>query len=295
MITLKIGVVTRNPESWGSKQLRLALKRKKIPYECFTFPKIVAQLGHRPSFKVNDFDILDEFNALIIRPIGRGSVHELVFRMDMLSKMEKHGLTVINPSKAIEHCADKYAILSIMENNVIPIPRTIATESITDALKAFEELGGDVIIKPIFGSRGIGTTRIVDSEIAATTFKAIIFHHGVIYLQEFVPHGESDIRAFVVGDQVIASMRRVSQTWKNNFSQGAQPTKIELPPKLEKLAVKAAKAVSCKIAGVDILEGPKGPMIVDVNSQPGWKGLQMVSQTNIADEIVHFVLSEIKK
>jgi RimK family alpha-L-glutamate ligase len=182
-----------------------------------------------------------------------------------------------------------------MENKGIPIPRTIATESITDALKAFEELGGDVIIKPIFGSRGIGTTRIVDSEIAATTFKAIIFHHGVIYLQEFVPHGESDIRAFVVGDKVIASMRRVSQTWKNNFSQGAQPTKIMLSPKLEELAIKAAKAVNCKIAGVDILEGPKGPMIVDVNSQPGWRGLQMVTQNNIADEIVDFVLSEIKR
>jgi RimK family alpha-L-glutamate ligase len=215
--------------------------------------------------------------------------------MDMLSKLEKLGLIVINPSKAIEHCADKYAILSIMENSGIPIPRTIATESVTDALKAFEELGGDVIIKPIFGSRGIGTTRIVDSEIASTTFKAIVFHHGVIYLQEFIPHGTSDIRAFVVGDKVIASMRRVSQTWKNNYSLGAKPTTLKLPSTLEELAIKAAKAVGCKIAGVDILEGPKGPMIVDVNSQPGWKGLQIVTQENIANVIVDFVLSEIKK
>jgi RimK family alpha-L-glutamate ligase len=292
---LKIGIVTRNTESWGSIQLTQALANKKISYECFAFPKIVAQLGQKPFFKTKDIDLIEDLNALIIRPIGRGSVHELVFRMDMLSKLEKLGLIVINPSKAIEHCADKYAILSIMENSGIPIPRTIATESVTDALKAFEELGGDVIIKPIFGSRGIGTTRIVDSEIASTTFKAIVFHHGVIYLQEFIPHGTSDIRAFVVGDKVIASMRRVSQTWKNNYSLGAKPTTLKLPSTLEELAIKAAKAVGCKIAGVDILEGPKGPMIVDVNSQPGWKGLQIVTQENIANVIVDFVLSEIKK
>jgi len=291
---LKIGIVTRNTESWSSIQLRLALNDQGIPFECFTFPKIVAQLNQKPYFTVNGTDIVNELDVLVIRPIGRGSVHELVFRMDMLSKMEKLGLIVINPSKAIEHCADKYAILSIMENSGISIPRTIATESVTDALKAFDELGGDVIIKPIFGSRGIGTTRLIDSEIASTAFKAIVFHHGVIYLQEFIPHGKSDIRAFVVGDQVIASMRRVSQTWKNNYSQGAKPAKLKLSSTLEELAIKAARAVSCKIAGVDILEGPKGPMIVDVNSQPGWKGLQMVTKHNIAKKIVNFVLSETK-
>ena len=111
---MKIGIVTRNPESWGSIQLRKALDTKKISYECFPFPKIVAQLGQKPSFKINNIDIIKEFQALLIRPIGRGSVHELVFRMDMLSKMEKLGLLVINSSKAIEHCADKYAILSII-------------------------------------------------------------------------------------------------------------------------------------------------------------------------------------
>jgi len=152
-----------------------------------------------------------------------------------------------------------------------------------------------VVVKPIFGSRGIGATRVVDSEIAQTVFKAITFHHGVIYLQEFVPHGYSDIRAFVVDGRVIAAMRRVSESWKTNYSQGARPAPLELDSALEALAVKAAKAVGCKIAGVDVLEGPNGPMIVDVNSQPGWKGLQMVTKVNVAEEIVAFVLSELKR
>ena len=113
-------------------------------------------------------------------------------------------------------------------------------------------------------------------------------------MQEFVEHGHSDIRAFVLGDQVISSMRRVAQGWKTNYSQGAIPAPAKISKEFEDLAIKAAKAVGCKVSGVDILEGPEGPRIVDVNSQPGWKGLQMVANVNIADEIVKYVLAEIK-
>jgi len=292
---LKIGIATRNMEAWSSTQLREALTKKGIPYECFTFPKLVAQVGYKPYFTVNNTKLVEELDAIVIRPIGRGSLEELVFRMDMLYKLERVGVFILNPAEAIEHCVDKYDILSILEDNDVPVPRTVATESVNEALKAFAELGGDVVVKPIFGSRGIGATRVVDSEIANTVFKAITFHHGVIYLQEFVPHGTSDIRAFVVDNHVIAAMRRVADGWKTNYSQGARPAPIELSSAYEKLAVKASKAVGCKIAGVDILEGPDGPKIVDVNSQPGWKGLQMVTKVNIAEEIVNFILSELKK
>ena len=282
-------------EAWSSTQLREALTKRGIQYECFTFPKLIAQLGQKPYFKVNKLTLLTDLDALVIRPIGRGSLEELVFRMDMLYKLERQGFLVINPAEAIEHCVDKYDILAILEDNSIPIPRTIATESTYEALKAFTELGGDVIAKPLFGSRGIGATRIVDPEIAATIFKAITFHHGVIYIQEFIPHGYSDIRAFVINNHVTAAMRRISQNWKTNYSQGAKPAPIELNPQHKELAAKAAKVVGCKIAGVDILEGPNGPVIVDVNSQPGWKGLQMVTKINIAEEIVGFILAELKR
>jgi RimK family alpha-L-glutamate ligase len=292
---LKIGIVTRNMEAWSSTQIREALTKHGIAYECFTFPKLLAQLGYKPHFKVNNISIIEELNALIIRPIGRGSLEELVFRMDMLYKLERLGFYVINPAEAIEHCVDKYDILAILEDNGIPVPRTVATESANEALKAFAELGEDVVVKPIFGSRGQGATRITDAEIAQTIFKAITFYHGIVYLQEFVPHGHSDIRAFVVDGHVIAAMRRVADGWKTNYSQGARPAPVTLNKEFEDLAVKASKAVGCKIAGIDILEGPDGPKIVDVNSQPGWKGLQIVTKVNIAEEIVSLVLSELKR
>jgi RimK family alpha-L-glutamate ligase len=297
---LKIGIVTRNMEAWSSTQVREVLTRRGVPYACFTFPKLIARLSYKPYFKVqdiiskNELSLLEDLDALIIRPIGRGSLEELVFRMDMLYKLERLGFFMVNPPTAIEHCVDKYDILAVLEDAGVPVPRTAATESVAEALKAFKELGGDVVVKPIFGSRGMGATRVVDADIADTVFKAITFHHGVIYIQEFVPHGTSDIRAFVVNDRVIAAMRRVADGWKTNYSRGARPTPATLSREFEGLAVKATKAVGAKVAGVDILEGPEGPKIVDVNSQPGWKGLQVVTKVNIAEEIVSYVLSEIK-
>lgn len=291
---MKFGIMTRNPEAWSSTQIREALTKREIPYECFTFPRFVARLAYRPYFKVNNTSILEDLDTLIIRPIGRGSLEELVFRMDMLYKLERQGFYMVNPPTAIEHCVDKYDVLALLEDVGVPVPRTLATESVNEAIRAFHELGGDVVVKPIFGSRGQGATRVNDIDIADTIFKAITFHHGVIYMQEFVEHGFSDIRAFVLGDQVISSMRRVAQGWKTNFSRGAKPSPTEISEELKELAVKATRTLGCKVAGVDILEGPDGPRIVDVNSQPGWKGLQAVAKVNIADEIINFVLSEIK-
>jgi RimK family alpha-L-glutamate ligase len=292
---LRIGIVTRNRNSWSSSQLKEALRRRNIRFICFGFPSLTARVGYKPYASTGRIGVLENLDALVVRPIGRGSLEELVFRMDMLYRFERQGLYVVNPPEAIEHCVDKYDILAILEEKSVPVPRTVATESVDEALKAFAELGKDVVVKPIFGSRGVGLTRVSDSEIASTVFRATTFHHGVIYIQEFVDHGFSDIRALVIGDQVVASMRRVGSSWRTNYSQGGRPTPVDLDKSIEETAIKSARIVGCKVAGVDILESNSGLVVVDVNSQPGWRGLQSVTKTNIADEIVSFVLSELKR
>jgi RimK family alpha-L-glutamate ligase len=281
--------------SWSSSRLREALQKRGVPHECFSFPKLVARVGAKPSLNVGNIDVLKDLDGLVIRPIGRGSLEEIVFRMDVLYKLQRLGLYVVNPPEAIEHCVDKYDILTILEDNGIRVPKTVVTEDESAAIRAFDELRGDVVVKPIFGSRGVGATRIRDRDVASSVFHAITFYHGVIYIQEFVEHGFSDIRAFVVGNRVVAAMRRVATSWKSNYSQGARPEPSRLNTDLEELAVKSAKLIDCRIAGVDILEGTHGPVVVEVNSQPGWKGLQSVSKVRIADEIVSFVVSELKK
>ena len=155
-------------------------------------------------------------------------------------------------------------------------------------------LGGDVVVKPLFGSRGVGATRISDPDVAARVFRTISFYHGVLYLQEFIPHGRADIRAFVIGDRVVAAMHRIAKTWKTNVSLGAKPVPLNLSEELKNLAVKAAEVIGCKVTGVDIVEGPEGPVVIELNSQPGWRGLQSVTKISIADEIISYILSELK-
>jgi len=292
--TLKMGILSRNQDGWCSTQLRIAMEKMGITPHCFSFNQLVARVKSKPEASVNNTNIMNELSALIIRPIGRGSLEEIIFRMDLLHRLQRLGMTIINPPLSIERSVDKYHTLALLEEHGLPVPRTVVTESHEEALKAFDELGGDVVIKPLFGSRGIGSTRISDPDVANRLFTAIAFYHGVLYLQEFIPHGFSDVRAFVVGDHVVAAMRRVAENWKTNVSLGAKPTELNPSQELEDLALKAAQVIGCKVAGVDILESQNGPVIIELNSQPGWKGLQSVSSVNIAEEIVRYVVLELK-
>ena len=290
-----IGVVGRNIDGWGTTQLKLSLEKQGVSFAFFKFSSLVARVGYSLQVSKNGVNLETDLSALIIRPIGRGSLEEIIFRMDLLHSLERHDVLIINPASAIERCVDKYYALKLLEENGVPVPRTMVTESTKDALKGFHELGEDIVLKPLFGSRGVGSTRISDKEVATRIFNSIKFQHGVFYLQEFIPHGGSDIRAFVVGDQVVAAMRRVGNSWKTNVSQGARPAAIQLNNELETLAVEAAKIVDCKVAGVDILERSDEPLVIELNSQPGWNGLQSVTKVNIADCIADYVLSEVKR
>jgi ribosomal protein S6--L-glutamate ligase/tetrahydromethanopterin:alpha-L-glutamate ligase len=271
------------------------MEKQNITPVCFSFYQLTARVKSKPEASVKQTNILGDLDALIIRPIGRGSVEEVIFRMDILHRLQRLGMTIINPPLSIERSVDKYHALSLLEEHGLPVPRTAVTESHEEALKAFNELGGDVVVKPLFGSRGVGTTRISDPDVAIRLFRAIAFYHGVLYLQEFIPHGVSDVRAFVVGDRVVAAMRRVAQSWKTNVSLGAKPVALNPNKELEDLAVKTAQVIGCKVAGVDIMESQDGPVVIELNSQPGWRGLQSVATVNIAEEIVKYLVSSLAR
>jgi len=271
------------------------MEKMKITPVCFSFHELVARVKEKPEASAEETNILEDLEALIIRPIGRGSLEQVIFRMDLLHRLQRLGMTVINPPLAIERSVDKYHTLAMLEEAGLPVPRTMVTESHEEALEAFHELGGDIVLKPLFGSRGIGSTRISDPDVATRLFRAIAFYHGVLYLQEYVPHGFSDVRAFVIDKRVVAAMRRVAENWKTNVSLGAKPTALNPSSEIEGLAVKAAEVIGCKVAGVDILEGEKGPVVIELNSQPGWRGLQSVTKLNIGEEIVKYAVSESRK
>ena len=289
---MKIGILTRNENAWCSTQLKDSLIRRGATPLCFRFQDLVARVGFKPEFSIDKTDVLAALKAIIVRPIGRGSLEEIIFRMDLLHRLQRLGMYILNSPSAIERSVDKYYALSLLEERGLPVPRTVVAESADAALSAFMDLGGDVVVKPIFGSRGIGSTRISDFNIAERIFRALDFNHQVLYIQEFIPHGDFDLRLLVLGKRVLASMKRVAASWKTNISLGARPVSYSPPREIEDLAVNAAEALGCELAGVDILQTKRGPLVIEVNSQPGWKGLQTVTEINIADSIAEYILAK---
>jgi len=292
---LKVGIMTRDQDAWCSSRLKEAFARQNVEPVAFRFDDVTARIGSTPEFSLREINILHELSAILVRPIGRGSLDEIIFQMDGLHKLARHGLPIINPPAAIEKAVDKYYALALLSEHGLPVPRTVVTENVREAMRAFRDFGGEAVIKPVFGSRGIGVARIRDEDIAERVMRTLRFYRHVLYVQEFISHGTQDIRTFVIGGRVVAGIHRISTSWKTNVSRGAMPKHFQVDPEVEALAVKAASTLGCKISGVDIMESEKGLLVHEVNSQPGWKGLQTTTNVKIADEIAAFVIQEAKK
>lgn len=292
---MKVGIMTRDQDAWCSSRLKEAFIRKKVEPLAFRFADVAARVASTPEFSLGRIDLLSDLSAVLVRPIGRGSLDEIIFQMDGLHKLARRGMPIINPPAAIEKAVDKYYTLALLSEHGLPVPRTVVTENIREAMEAFRSYGGEAVIKPVFGSRGIGVARIRDEDIAERVMRTLRFYRHVLYVQEFVGHGTRDIRTFIVGGRVVAGMFRVSSSWKTNVSRGAIPKHFQVDPDVEALALKSADVLGCKIAGVDIMESERGLLVHEVNSQPGWRGLQTTTNVRIADEIAAFVIEEAKK
>jgi RimK family alpha-L-glutamate ligase len=210
--------------------------------------------------------------------------------MDALHRLENLGVRVINSASAIERTVDKYYTSFLLADAGIRTPRTLVTEDFDTALAAFREMG-DMILKPLFGSEGKGMVHVTDEETAYRVLRAWELNRYIFYLQEYIRHFEEDIRAFVVGDRVAAAMIRRGTGWKTNYSQGAWVEPTKLSPEMESLAVQAAKMIQLDYAGVDLMRAEDGTIfVIEINSIPGWRGLQKTTTHSIARRIVDHVL-----
>jgi ribosomal protein S6--L-glutamate ligase len=234
------------------------------------------------------------FDAAIVRTMPAGSLEQVVFRMDLLHAAAQNGVRILNPPRAVETCVDKYLTNVRLARAGLPTPPTHVSQRADDALAAFEQLGGDVVLKPLFGSEGRGMVRLTNPETAWRTFHVLERTSQVIYQQQFVRHPGWDLRAFVIGGKVIAAMRRSSHgDWRTNVAQGGTADRTELTREQSALAIRAAEAVGCPIAGVDLLPGPHGELfVIEVNAVPGWRALAPVSGIDIPAEVVRFLAEE---
>ena len=215
-------------------------------------------------------------------------LEEVIFRMDAVGRIAAHGVPVVNPPRALEIAIDKFLSLSILSAAGIAVPRTTVVQNSAAAIDAWRNLGCDCVAKPIFGSRGRGLSRITDEAAAAGLVPAT---GGIAYVQEFIPHAGWDVRALVIGTTIHA-MRRVATAgdWRTNISRGGRPEPCRLPADWADVAIRAAEAAGAPVAGVDIVPAADGrPVVLELNGVPAWRGLQTVTDTDIAGEIADFI------
>lgn len=285
---MQIGIVG-SPRGWHVQALLEALERKGISAQCFPITRVVARVCDEPRVRVGE-QALEDCDALIVRSIPAGSLEQIIFRVDVLHRLEALGVKVVNSARTIERTVDKYYTSALLEDAGIPTPRTVVTERFDKAMEAFRELG-DVVVKPLFGSEGRGMVRVCDKDAAYRVFRALELGRYVFYLQEFIPHANWDMRAFVIGEEVVAAMVRRAEGWKTNVAAGASVEPLRLDEELLELSLRASAVLEAEYAGVDVLKAESGGYYVnEVNGIPGWRGLQETTKLDIAGRIVEHVM-----
>lgn len=283
-------LVLSSPSSWYLEDLRRAAGDRHQVY-CAAFDKIAVDMDQTGAAKITsgDYDLSD-FDAVLVRTMPPGSLEQVVFRMDALGQLQRAGVVVLNPPRAIEMAVDKYLATAKLRAAGLHTPRTLVCQTADDAMAGFRRLGGDVVVKPLFGSEGRGIMRVEDESLAVRVFKTLERLDAVIYLQEFVRHQGSDIRLLVIGDRLLAMRRINPHDWRTNVSRGAGTEPFEPDDALVDLAKHASKAVCAPFSGVDILPRPDGDLcVLEVNAVPGWKALARTLQVDVAAMVLDYV------
>jgi ribosomal protein S6--L-glutamate ligase len=248
----------------------------------------------RPPISVSitsgDLDLLS-LDAVVIRTMPPGSLEQVVFRMDALHRVAAHGIPVLNPPRAIEHAVDKYLATAKLAAAGLPVPETIVCESAETALEAFERLGGDVVVKPVFGAEGRGIVRVSDPDIALRVFRTLERIDAVLYLQRFIRHPGYDLRVLVLGGRPIGAMRRyASDGFRTNIACKGRGESVIPSDDDVRRALLATEVIGATFAGVDLLTGPDGePYVVEVNGVPGWQGFQKATGIDVAARLVEWL------
>ena len=290
---MKLAILSRGPRSYSTRRLKEAALQRGYDVKVLDTLKFAIDLEQgRPHLYFRQ-KLLSDYDAVLPR-IGASITY---YGTSVVRQFEEMGVFCANTANGITNSRDKLRSLQILSRHRIGIPKTTFVNDKKDVLPAIERVGGaPVVIKLIEGTQGIGVLLAESINAAESIIELLQSQKQDVLIQKFVAESKGkDIRAFVVGDRVVAAMRRVAQgqEFRSNVHRGGIAEPVELSEEFQDTAVRSAQILGLRIAGVDMLESATGPQVMEVNSSPGLEGIETCTNLDIAGAIVDYIAARV--
>ena len=286
---MKIAILSRGPNLYSTKSLVSAIKERG--HEARVVDTLACYMNiasHKPMVHYKG-DALDDFDAVIPR-IGASITF---YGTAVVRQFEMMGVFALNESVAISRSRDKLRSLQLLSRKGIGLPRTGFAHSTKDVAGVIDAVGGaPLVVKLLEGTQGIGVVLCETKKAAESVIEAFRGLDANILVQEFIKEaGGADIRCFVIGDKVIAAMKRqgAEGEFRSNLHRGGSASLVRITPQERRTAIAAAKAMGLRVCGVDMLRSNDGPLVMEVNSSPGLEGIEVTSGIDVAAAIIKYI------
>jgi len=290
---VKVGILSRAARSYSTQRLVAAANERGHEARVLDTLRFGIDLsGPEPDLQYRGRP-LDDFDAVLPR-IGASITF---FGLAVVRQFEQMDVYTPSPSNGIANSRDKLRSIQILSRHDVAIPATTFVRDRADVLPAIDRVGGaPVVIKLLEGTQGIGVILAPDTKVAEAVIETLQSTRQNVLIQRFVAESKGrDVRALVVGDRVVAAMRRVAKgdEFRSNVHRGGSVEAIELDEEFKRVAVQSAQIMGLRVAGVDMLEGADGPVVIEVNSSPGFEGIERATELDIAGAIIDYVASQV--
>jgi len=290
---MKIAILSRAPRSYSTQRLRSAAVDRGHDVKVLNTLRFSIDLsGKEPGLQFRGKQ-LSSYDAILPR-IGNSITY---FGTAVVRQFEQMDVYTPNTANGISNSRDKLRAIQILSRHNIGMPATTFARDRADVLPAIERVGGaPVVIKLLEGTQGIGVILAPDTRVAEAIIETLQSTKQNVLIQRFVAESKGrDIRALVVGDRVVAAMRRVAQgeEFRSNVHRGGRVERVELDSDYEATAVRSAQIMGLRVAGVDMLESDNGPSVMEVNSSPGLEGIETATKLDVAGAIIDFIDNQV--
>lgn len=290
---MKLAILSRNLHCYSTRRLRQAALQRGHDVKVLNTLKFAIDLRKGEPDLYFRHKHLSSYDAVLPR-IGASITY---FGTAVVRQFEQMDVFSANSSIGIVNSRDKLRCLQILSRHHIGIPETTFIRDRKDILPAIERIGGaPVIIKMLEGTQGVGVILAESEKTAEAIIETLQSTQRNVLVQQFISESRGrDIRAFVVGDRVVAGMRRVAQgdEFRSNVHRGGRTEKVDLSDEYKSTAVRAAQIMGLRVAGVDLLESDDGPLIMEVNSSPGLEGIETATELDVAGAIIDYMAAQV--